>query len=200
MRAWRVLVFLFSVFPVSTWGQHWAQTADETIWRGKYTNCDKGYAIELPQGVIAHGSLPPSPNHGILVSGQAPDTTKEVTLDNQRLIGVYDTYDAADYGSARAYLKQLLEREGSLQILKYSNNKFHGYPAAYVHFRKTKGNASLDTEEMVAYRRSKTDSPIFYVIWVRSTSQSFEQDKKLYEQVRSGFRLLPMPKGQCSND
>ncbi|HEY6944312.1 MAG TPA: hypothetical protein VI431_04160 [Candidatus Acidoferrum sp.] len=179
-------------------GQHWTLTADETIWRSRYTNGTRCYVVDLPPGVIAHSSLPPSPNHGFLISGLAPESTTEVSLDADRLVGVYDTYDAAEYGSAGAYLKQLLEWEGGVDVLTSHSVKFQGLKAAYVHFRKKKELTVLENEELVVYRRSKFDSPMLYVIWIRSTSQGYAQDKKLYEQVRNGFHILPSLKGGCS--
>jgi hypothetical protein len=84
--------------------RHWTETPKETIWRSPYTNCDMGYAVDLPKGVVAHASLPPSPNHGFLISASVPGTTAEVTLeDQQRILDVYDQYDATELGSARVF-------------------------------------------------------------------------------------------------
>jgi len=179
-------------------GQQWTLTAEETIWRVRYRNGTRCYAVELPPGVVAHSSLPPSPNHGFLISGLAPETTAAVSLDADRLVGVYDSYDAAEYGSAEAYLKQLLEWEESVEVVSNHSAKFQGLKAAYVHFRKKKELTVLENEELVVHRRSKFDSPMLYVIWMRSTSQGYAQDKRLYEQIRSGFRILPSLKNGCS--
>jgi len=115
-------------------------------------------------------------------------------------VGVYDSYDAAEYGSARAYAKQLLEWEGPVEVVASHNTKVQGLPASYVHYRKKKGLTVLENEEVVVYRLSKADSPMLYVIWMRSTSQAYAQDRKLYQQIRSGFRILSIAKGDCSNE
>ena len=77
-------------------GKHWSETPDETIWRGRYGNCDHGYFVNLSPGVIGLGSLPPSPNHGILISAKNPGTTTEVTFEKAGLITVNDTNDAME--------------------------------------------------------------------------------------------------------
>ena len=92
MRILTIALFFVGVIL----GQQWTLTTDETIWRGRYRNGTRCYAVELPPGVVAHSSLPPSPNHGFLVSGLAPETTTAVSLDADRLVGVYDSYDAAE--------------------------------------------------------------------------------------------------------
>jgi len=71
------------------------ETPDETIWRGRYGNCDHGYFVNLPPGVIGHGSRSPSPNHGFVISAKDPSTTTPVTLEEPRLVDVYESSDAA---------------------------------------------------------------------------------------------------------
>jgi hypothetical protein len=202
MRASILNLLLLSVFRFfASCPQHWTQTPDETIWREKYTNCDKGYAVSLPKGVIAHAGLPPNPNHGILVSAKAPGTVAEVTLEAERLVGVYDTYDAMEYGSAQAYLWGELEQAGSVEVLAQRDTKFRGLPAAYVHYRKKTGDVAIETEEIIVFRSHlKILSPVFYVIWLSTPGSHYEEDRKLYQQVRDGFHLLPVPTGNCSND
>lgn len=52
--------------------QYWEETESETLWRGRYANCDYGFYAMLPDGIVGHGSHSPSPNHGFLVA--LPDT------------------------------------------------------------------------------------------------------------------------------
>ncbi len=202
MRATILSLLLLSVFRFfPSFLQHWTQTPNETIWREKYTNCDKAYTVSLPTGVVAHGNLPPSPNHGFLVSASAPDTASEVTLETERLVGVYDTFDAMEYGSAQAYLTEELEHAGRVEVLARRSAKFRGLPAVYVHYRKKTGDVAVEKEELIVFRRHpKNLSSIFYVIWLSSSSSHFEKDHKIFEQVRDGFYLLPGPEGKCSND
>lgn len=196
MRILTVAVF----FAGAVLGQHWSLTKDETIWRDRYTNHTRCYAVELPSGVVAHSSLPPSPNHGFLISGLAPEATAEASLDDDRLVGVYDSYDAGNYGSAEAYLKRLLEWEGAIEVLTTYPTRLQGRQAAYAHFRKKKDHTVLENQELVVYRRSKFDSPMLYVIWMRNTSQSYAQDQNLYEEIRGGFHFLPSLKSGCSQE
>ena len=195
-----ITAFLFVALSFSVSTAHWTLTENETIWRDQYKNCDKGYAVDLPDGAVGHGSLPPAPNHGILIAANHPDSVTEVTFAAPRVVGVYDFFDAAEYGSAKAYAKHILAGEGHVEILANAETKFRGLPAAHIHFRKTGAAAKQEVEELVVYRQSGDISPIFYVIWLRSTSGEFGRDRKLYEQVRDGFHLLPAPVGECSNN
>ncbi|MGC2530986.1 MAG: hypothetical protein WA639_24840 [Candidatus Acidiferrum sp.] len=181
--------------------QYWTQTETETIWHEKYKNCDMGYSVILPKGVIAHDDLPPNPNHGFLVSAGDPDTRAEVSLEAQRLVGVYDFYDAMDYGSARAYLKAELKRAGPVEILETRDARLRGLPAVQIHYRKGVGDSAVETEEMIVFRgHPRNSSPTFYVIWPRTPSAHYEEDDKLYHLICDGFNIIPVPHGECSND
>ncbi len=205
MRARRLIPLLLpAVLLAASPSRHWEETANETIWRGRYKNCDHGYEVYLPKGVVAHNSLPPAPNHGILISATDPGTTAEVTLENKRVIGVYDSNDAMELGSGHAELDWELNQErkesNTLEIIERHDTRFSGLPAAYARYRTKKGGSASETEELVAYRTSKEIGPIFYVILLRTSPEHYAQDRRLYLQVRGGFRVLPDPKGQCSND
>jgi hypothetical protein len=192
-------IMLWGTMLMGASGQHWTQTSDETIWRGRYTNCDKGYAVILPDGVVAHGSLPPSSNHGILVSAEAPGTTAEVKLGSPRLIDVYDTFDVEELGSARAYLEKYQEQNA--KVIETRDLTFKGLPAAYVHYSVKKETATTETEELVIYRaHGKNIGPIFYVVMVQTPAEHYNEDALLYREIRDGFHVLSVPRGECSND
>jgi hypothetical protein len=178
---------------------HWTETTSETIWRGQYKNCDHGYEVMLPDGVVAHSSLPPSPNHGFLVSAAAPGTIAEIKLGDPRLIDVYDTYDSEELGSARAYLEAYPEQ--GAKVVATRDVTFKGLPAVYVHYRMKKEAAIIETRELIVYRaHTKNIGPVFYVMMLQTPAEYESHDSLLYHKVIDGFRLLAVPRGQCSND
>jgi hypothetical protein len=178
---------------------HWTETSNETLWRGRYKNCDHGYEAILPDGVVAHDSLPPSPNHGFLVSAEAPGATAEVTLESPRLIDVYDSSDSSELGSARAYLEQYLEQNA--KVVQTRDLTFKGLPAVFVHYRVKREAVVVETEELIVYRaHAKNIGPIFYVIMLKTPAKHRSQDAILYHKIRDGFRILAVPRGECSND
>jgi hypothetical protein len=127
----------------------------------------------------------------------------EVTLTAERLVGVYDTNDASEFGSADAYLKFELEHThaGPASIVEKRDAQFRGLPAAFAHYRTTIGGTIVENEKLIVYSsHSKNIGPIFYVIWLRTPTQYYSKDRQLYLQTRDGFRLLPVPKGECPNE
>jgi hypothetical protein len=176
--------------------QHWTETLKETIWRSRYTNCDMGYAVDLPNGVVGHGGLPPMPNHGVLISASDPGATAEVTLADQRVLDVYDEYDALELGSARAYLNWELRQMPNKKSLRVREIVFRGFPAAEARYRVDE----TDSSELVIYRKGVPgDAGSIYVLSLHTTARNYTDDYRLFTQIRAGFHLLPLPKGACSN-
>ena len=176
--------------------QHWSETPNETIWRTRYTNCDKGYAVDLPAGVVAHDSLPPNPNHGFLISTSNPGTTTEVTLENQRIIDVYDEYNAMEFSSARAFLRWDLKQIPNKEVLQVRDVMFQGLRAVEARYRVNAGDSSEVTEKLVIFRKP---ADLIYVLFLRTTRQHHSADSALFARIRAGFHLLPIPKGACLN-
>jgi hypothetical protein len=185
-------------------GKHWTETLDETIWRERYGNCDHGYFVNLPTGVVGHGSRSPSPNHGILISAKDPSITTQLTLQAPRLVDVYDSTDAGELGSPRAYVEQYDLKPGNPSekntILERRDTKFRGSAAVYVHFRRATEHSTVEIEELVVYRAPKGIGPSFYVVMLRTTPEFYSRDHALYLQVRNGLNFVRVPPGECSND
>src|SRR5882762_5569812 len=100
-----------------------------------------------------------------------------------------------EYGSAQAYLRGELKQAGSVEVLEKHEMRFEGLPAVSVRYRKSAGGAEVETEEIIAFRiHPKNLSSIFYVIWLSTPTPHYEEDHKLFEQVRAGFHLLLGPR------
>ena len=144
------------------------------------------------------------PNHGILISAANPIITTEVTLEEPRLIDVYDSNDAAEVGSARAYVEEYdlkpAEESEKITIIEKHATKFQGLPAVYVHFRKTNKGATSEIEELVVYRTPKNIGPLFTVVMLQTTPEYYSHDRLLYLHIRDGLQFVPVPRGECSND
>lgn len=176
--------------------RHWSETPKETIWRTLYTNCDRGWAVDLPAGVVAHGSLPPNSNHGFLISTTNPGTTAEVSSENPRIIDVYDEYDAMELGSARAYLDWELKNIANKEALQVREIMFQGLRAVQARYSvKTRNTVQL-IDSLTAYREQQG---LVYHLILQTTDQHYQADSALFADVRAGFRLLPIPKGECTN-
>jgi len=196
-----IFAFAFVAYPQ---GKHWTETPDETIWRERYGNCDHGYFVKLPPGVVGHDSRSPSRNHGILISAKDPGITTELTLQEPRLVEVYHS-DAGKLESPQAYVKlyalrQEMRPEG-FAILERRDTKFRCSTAEYIHFRKeTEHSPTSEGEMLVVYRAPKGIGPLFYVVMLQTTPEFYSRDHALYLQIRDGLSFVSVPPRECWND
>lgn len=168
----------------------------EALLVGEYKNCGKGWGVHLSPFVTAHSSFPPAPNHGFLISARTPGTIAEVTADDERVAGVYDSNDAIEYGSARAYAESLIKDAAQVTVLEKRPATLRRLPAVYIHYRSKREQSSFEEEALVTYRSGGKDtSSIFYVVWLRTAPQHHSHDRRLFLQIQNGFYLLPIPKG-----
>jgi hypothetical protein len=159
--------------------------------------------VNLPPGVVGHGSHSPNPNHGILISARNPGTTDAVTFDEPRLVSVYDANLVEGIGSPRDYLKGELkpdEPSEKITVIGKSEMRFRGWPAMCVHFRRTNKRSISEIEELVVYSTPKRISPLFTIVELRTTPEHYREDRALYLQAREGLEFIPAPEGACSND
>jgi hypothetical protein len=179
--------------------RHWEETETETIWRGRYTNCDYGYYVLLSSSMIAHGSHSPAPNHGFLVSLPDVGKTSPASNNEQRLLWVNAEYNVSESHSLRRvadYRFKLATRgKAALKVVERKSTTLGGIAA--VRFRVEYGspNSRMIEEQVVALR-----SGIVYEIGLRTQQAEYNPDSRSFKQVLWGFKLLNLPQGQCSND
>ena len=127
-----------------------------------------------------------------------------MTLEESRLIEVYDSSDAAELGSAEARVKEYdLKAENASErttSLERRHTKFRGTTALYVHFRKISEHSTSEIEELVFRKATKGIGPTFYVIMLRTTPEFYSRDHVLYLRIRDGLMFTDVPHGVCSND
>jgi hypothetical protein len=190
---------LHSQASSSPLARHWTETETETIWTVRYTNCDYGYFVLLGNGVIGHDTLPPAPNHGFLVS--LPDVGRKSAAfanEEERYVWVDASYDVLDdqslsgaVSSNEQVMKNVRGKPGTVKQLR---TELAGLSATLskVEYTTSKGTAAEET--IIAVR-----SGIVYTIGLRTNLKDRSTDEEQFKRIISGFKLLNLPKGECSN-
>ncbi len=191
-----LLLSLLFAFPLGA--QHrWEETASETIWRERYTNCDYGYYVSLPDGVVAHGTHSPAPNHGFYVS--LPDVGNSSPHDDHgRSIWVYAHYNVSDYHSLESVVKYEMRwtsEKPALRVVQRKDSTLGGVPAVSFIVQYEGRHGSVTEQRIIALR-----SGVVYTVALRSLDENIAADREQFDKIRKGFTLLPLPKGECSND
>jgi hypothetical protein len=184
--------------PSHPLARHWTETKTETLWTTRYTNCDYGFYVLLGSGVVAHATHPPNPNHGFSVSLPDVGMTSSASADEERFVWVDASYDTSDDQSLPAAISE------DEQITKKASGQSHtdsrkparlaGLLAIQSTVESMTAKGAAVDERVVAVR-----SGIVYTISLHTTQQYQSVDEKQFKKILSGFRLLKLPRGECSN-
>ena len=176
--------------------QNWALSSTETIWRSRYTNCDKGYYVDLPPSVVAHATRPPSPNHGLVISASNPATTDQVTVGAGRTVEVRDEYNVLRATSPRAQLNWELRQTPGANVKGSRSVRFLGLPAVEASNRFDTNGEPQIIRELIVLRKA---DDLVYSLRLVTNPLNYPRDAALYEQVRNGFHIFRVSNGECVN-
>jgi hypothetical protein len=177
-------------------GKYWQQVESETLWRVRYVNCEYGFAVALPPGVIAHAAKPPSPNHGFFISLYEPGRVTPVSSDSDRLLWVDADSNATGQNSLKDVVKYeidlLKQDQRKFTVLEKQNTMLGGVAAVafVVQYKTPEGNAL--EERVIALR----DGNVF-TLAMRSSEGDQPTDGPLFQKLRTGFTFLPATQGEC---
>ncbi len=181
-----------------------AKPIQKQIWTGRYSNCDYGYYVTLPSGIVGHGSKAPNPNHGFAINPAAPKSITVFKVDeSNRYIDVFSFYDVEDHEDSTSvtldYHLSLGEigSEKNVDRLGLRSFSLAWLSAKRAEDRWTENSTVIRRDRVIAYRRS---GGILYQITLQSPESTYAHDEKLFELIIAGFHLTKLPNGQCSND
>lgn len=169
-----------------------AQSGDgEVLYRGEYCNYDYAYRVLLPTGVVAHGSMPPSPNHGFGILPAEPSASRAIGAEEESPY----LYAGAEYPSyvdspsldsiVRANLRWLTKKD--TREVKRAYIRLAGIPAVRLALA---GDATTKLV-VIAYRR---DADVVYTVGLTTIPERLTVDEVLFNNIVTGFRLQSRPK------
>ena len=181
-------------------GSHWQLTDSETVWTGRYSNCQYGYRFLLPTDVVAHAEYPPAPHHGFVVKLPQTGTKSEVTWDNSdRLVWINAEYNVTEESSLNGVADHkidITERDKEhFKLTERHSTTLQGR-------RAIEFTAEYDTPKgwVIEQVLVALHSGIVYELGLKTNTEHYAEDRQTYGQLITGFRFTPIPKGECSNE
>lgn len=172
-----------------TLARHWRETDSETLRTVRYNNCDYGYDVALPAGVVAHDTLPPSPNHGFLIALPEVGTTNYVLDGKKRFIWADASYNTTDADSASGLVAKR-------DIRPANRSQRQAVLAGLPAIRVTSTHRASAVVELTTVALQEG---IIYTFGLQTNGANRAEDEAEYNRIIHGFGLLPLPRGQCSN-
>ena len=184
------LIVLFSVFlglgvPLLAF-----QDTEETLVH-EYVNCDFGYTVHLPKGLV--GRVPSFARHGFDIA--LPDGSSRVT--------VYNEYNMLDRPTLRAIADSEFQMAGKgnpqWSVGNYRQEKLGGLSAIRATASYLRDGAEWRDEYLIAYRPLQRDGEgnIVYVVQLSAPKELFPAAMEKFQQTVKGFQLTRIPHGPC---
>jgi hypothetical protein len=172
------------------------------LWRGRYSNCDYGYYVNLGPEFVGHATPPPAPNHGFAIALPDVGRTSQVLPESEeRYIWTDATYDVLDDNSLSAAVQSenriRNEMHGGVRPASYRHKRtiLAGVPAMNIRTERNSEGKRIIEETVVAVR-----SGIVYEVGMVTNAAEFEADIAQFRKVLAGFRWTKLPTGECRND
>ena len=179
----------------------WRETETETVYVRKYSNCDYGYLVLLPNGIVGHGSKAPGSNHGITVNLENPASDDPIPDSMVRYIQVYNAYNVGEKNSLREIVLEQRKAQRKLHkdvsMSEPTSRSLDDLPALEFQSSFHENNLEIVERDVVAYRPKGN---ILYHLQLVTTPENRLQDGSVFDGIAAGFRLTKLPVGECSND
>ncbi len=182
---------------------HSSETADQTTWTGRYANCESGFYLLLPAGVVGHEAKVTGPNQGFAVNPAALASTAAFSASNsQRFIEVVSYYDLEDHGESTSatidyYLSLgVLSGEENFVTLGKQSYRLAGLSAKWEEVRWVENSAAIRRDRIIAFR---SGAGVLYQLTLQSPEKTFSGDEVLFNQIVAGFHVSKLPNDGCSD-
>ncbi len=205
-----VRLFILLAACATAWGQsaspatHAHESADETAWTGRYSDCEDGFYVLLPAGVIGHATRTSGPNQGFAVNVAAPASSATFNSgDSLRFVEVVSYYDLEDHGESSSdtidYYLSLgaLSAEKDFVTLGRESSKLLGMSAKREQVRWMENGVTVRRDRIIAYRAA---SGILYQLTLQSPEKTFAGDEVLFNRIVARFHLSKLPNDGCSSN
>jgi hypothetical protein len=181
-------------------GPHWQIADSETLWTGRYSNCQHGYYFLLPTGVVAHGARPLAPHHGFLVKLPEVGTNAHVVSDNSdRLVWVNGEFNVTEQTTLSGFADEEIDitatERTQFKVTERHSTTLEGRPAIEFKAEYEAPRGRVIEEVLVALH-----ADVAYELGLKTTPEHYAEDRRVFEQLIAGIRFTRIPKGQCSND
>lgn len=88
-------------------------TDSESLWTGRFSDCDFRYYVVIPNGFDAHGNRPPQRLHGVLFGLPDTSTIEVVAFDDERFISVMVGSNEFDFKSPKEFADHVFNYLGN---------------------------------------------------------------------------------------
>jgi hypothetical protein len=186
------LSIVFWLLLSSPYAESWQSAHERRVTR--YVNCDFGYIVRVPPGLIAR--VPEYARHGFNID----------LPDGRSSIEVYNTYNMSGSSSPLAILKYQLQFQAELhpgwKVVSRHDQQVKGLAGTSVAAIYRYQGTAWKSHYIIAYRPldGEGEGNIVYLFELSAPLNRYDKTLGDFNRVVDGFELTQIPRGPCSND
>lgn len=162
-------------------------TDSESLWTGRFSDCDFRYYVVIPNGFVAHGNRPPQRLHGVQFGLPDTSTTDVVAFDDERHISVMASSNEFDFKSPKEFADHVLNYLGKgksgFEIRARQASWLDGEPATRLRVAYDGLAGRIVAEESLSLRLG-----VLYEIGLRTTAEHYDIDAQNFSKIVAGFK------------
>jgi hypothetical protein len=162
------------------------ETESETLWRGRFADCDFGFYVLLPNKFVGHGNSSENPGHGFLVGLPDTATINPVGIEDDRFIWVNAEHNSLEWKSLDEATDgeiSFRKKKPDFKILDRDATRLNGRATTRVRLEYNSPKGKVIEEQITALR-----SGILYEIGLRTTPSNYHADKIQFTRIVNNFR------------
>ena len=163
-------------------------TASESLWTGRFSDCDLRYYVLIPDGFVAHGNRPPGHLHTIRFGLPDTATTAVVRFDDERFVSATARPNELQFKSLEEFADQALhflgKEKSGFEVTARESSVLDGEPAVRLRVEYDDPGGSVVEEKLLAMRLG-----VLYEIGLRTTAEHYDSDSQNFAKVAAGFRF-----------
>lgn len=141
----------------------------------RYVNCNYGYSLTIPNGLVGRSSPPPAPQHGFGIV---------LSQDSQGYLWIDGSYNSLEWTSldemADEYIKWIKEDTQKIISIEKSSITLGGIPAIRLITRYTCQDAMFVEDDILSIDKN---GGIAYTIGLSSSDNHYTEYKKILEDI-----------------
>gem|GEM_PF-6305057 len=121
-------------------------------------------------------------------------TTRPVTARHPGFLAVFNQHNSAEWRDPQAYLDWELKNTPNSRLANARHITFHGLSAVEAEYSVFVAGRGTWNRVLIVFR---DNDDLIYELMLCTLAHDAVRGIRLYSAIRSGFRVFPIPQGEC---
>ena len=165
-------------------------SGDDVVVKGRYSNYDYAYSVNIPKGLTGYRAAAPAPNHGFGITlSEQPKSS--VWVDASYNAAFWKSFDDA----IQAHIGYINDRGVNAKLERKERATIAGLPAIrfVIEYQAKDSNEQMIDETILAFRKGPGGVGIVYILELDAPRSRYQRDRDTLVAVHRSWNLRRLP-------